>query len=102
MNPQHPIRPDSPLPPGATRIADGVNFNKFPARITSRFPILPSQPATRRMCLQERNRTLNAAQLIGEIGIAVATGLTAHDLAAFCDQHPMASEGISKAARTLF
>ncbi|MDD3576714.1 hypothetical protein [Halothiobacillus sp.] len=54
------------------------------------------------MCLQERNRTLNAAQLIGEIGIAVATGLTAHDLAAFCDQHPMASEGISKAARTLF
>lgn len=45
---------------------------------------------------------LDAAQLIGEIGIAVATGLTAHDLAAFCDQHPMASEGISKAARTLF
>jgi len=45
---------------------------------------------------------LDAEQLIGEIGIAVATGLTAHDLAAFCDQHPMASEGISKAARTLF
>lgn len=45
---------------------------------------------------------LDAGQLVGEIGIAVATGLTAHDLAAFCDQHPMASEGISKAARTLF
>jgi len=45
---------------------------------------------------------LDAGQLIGEIGTAVANGLTAHDLAAFCDQHPMASEGISKAARTLF
>lgn len=45
---------------------------------------------------------LDAGQLIGEIGIAVANGLTAHDLAAFCDQHPMASEGISKAARSLF
>lgn len=45
---------------------------------------------------------LDAGQLIGEIGLAVAKGLTARDLAAFCDQHPMASEGISKAARQLF
>ncbi|MHB8920027.1 MAG: dihydrolipoyl dehydrogenase [Halothiobacillus sp.] len=45
---------------------------------------------------------LDAEQLIGEIGLAVSKGLTARDLAAFCDPHPMASEGISKAARSLF
>lgn len=45
---------------------------------------------------------LDAAQLVGQIGLAVSKGLTARDLAAFCDQHPMASEGISKAARSLF
>lgn len=45
---------------------------------------------------------LDAAQLVGQIGLAVSRGLTAHDLAAFCDQHPMASEGISRAARQLF
>lgn len=45
---------------------------------------------------------LDAEQLIGQLGLAVSKNLTAHDLAAFCDQHPMASEGISKAARSLF
>jgi len=45
---------------------------------------------------------LDAGQLVGEIGLAVSKGLTAGDLAAFCDQHPMSSEGISKAARQLF
>ncbi len=45
---------------------------------------------------------MDAAQLVGEIGLAVSRHLTARDLAAFCDQHPMASEGISKAARRLF
>lgn len=45
---------------------------------------------------------IDAGQLIGEIGLAVSRRLTARDLAAFCDQHPMASEGISKAARHLF
>lgn len=45
---------------------------------------------------------LDAGQLIGQIGLAVSKGLTARDLAAFCDQHPMANEGISKAARRLF
>lgn len=45
---------------------------------------------------------LDAGQLVGQLGLAVAKGLTARDLAAFCDQHPMASEGISKAARQLF
>ncbi|MHB1676490.1 MAG: dihydrolipoyl dehydrogenase [Sulfuriferula sp.] len=45
---------------------------------------------------------VDAAQLIGEIGLAVSRGLSARDLAAFCDQHPMASEGISAAARSLF
>ncbi|AOV16846.1 dihydrolipoyl dehydrogenase [Acidihalobacter aeolianus] len=45
---------------------------------------------------------IDAGQLIGQIGLAVSKGLTARDLAAFCDQHPMASEGISKAARRLF
>lgn len=45
---------------------------------------------------------IDAEQLVGQIGLAVSRGLTAHDLAAFCDQHPMASEGISRAARQLF
>lgn len=45
---------------------------------------------------------MDAGQLVGEIGLAVSKGLTARDLAAFCDQHPMSSEGISKAARQLF
>lgn len=45
---------------------------------------------------------LDAEQLIGQIGLATSKGLTARDLASFCDQHPMANEGISKAARQLF
>ncbi|MHB8252860.1 MAG: dihydrolipoyl dehydrogenase [Acidiferrobacter sp.] len=45
---------------------------------------------------------IDAANLIGEIGQAVANGLTAHQLARFPDQHPMASEGIGQAARALF
>lgn len=45
---------------------------------------------------------LDAGQLVGQIGLGLSRGLTARDLAAFCDQHPMASEGISKAARALF
>ena len=44
---------------------------------------------------------VDAGNLVGEIGIAVANGLTAYDLARFPDQHPMASEGIGKAARRL-
>ncbi|BAM07452.1 dihydrolipoyl dehydrogenase [Leptospirillum ferrooxidans] len=45
---------------------------------------------------------IDAENLIGEIGLAVSAGLSAMDLASFADQHPMASEGISKAARSLF
>lgn len=45
---------------------------------------------------------IDAGLLIGEIGIATAKHLTAYDLAKFSDQHPMSSEGISKAARALF
>jgi len=45
---------------------------------------------------------VDAGNLIGEIGLALAGGLTARDLASFADQHPMASEGIGKAARSLF
>lgn len=45
---------------------------------------------------------IDAGNLIGEIGLAVANRLTAHDLARFADQHPMASEGIGKAARRVF
>ncbi len=44
---------------------------------------------------------VDAAQLIGEIGVAVAAGLSAYELARFPDQHPMAAEGISHAARAL-
>jgi len=45
---------------------------------------------------------IDAENLIGEIGLAVSAGLSARDLASFSDQHPMSSEGISKAARSLF
>ncbi len=44
---------------------------------------------------------VDAASLVGEIGLAVAGRLTARDLAHFPDQHPMAAEGIGKAARSL-
>jgi dihydrolipoamide dehydrogenase len=44
---------------------------------------------------------IDAANLIGEIGTGVAAGLTAYQLARFADPHPMASEGIGKAARRL-
>jgi dihydrolipoamide dehydrogenase len=44
---------------------------------------------------------LDAENLISEIGLAVARGLTARDLAEFPGQHPMASEAIAKAARAL-
>ncbi len=45
---------------------------------------------------------IDADHLIGEMGQAMAHGLTARDLATFADPHPMASEGIGKAARQLF
>jgi dihydrolipoamide dehydrogenase len=44
---------------------------------------------------------VDAAQLIGEIGQAVSAGLDAWDLARFPSQHPMAGEGIAKAARSI-
>jgi dihydrolipoamide dehydrogenase len=44
---------------------------------------------------------VDAGNLIGEIGLALSGGLTAYDLSRFADQHPMASEGIGKAARSL-
>lgn len=44
---------------------------------------------------------IDAGNLIGEIGLACANGLTAQQLAAFADQHPMTSEGIGHAARSL-
>jgi dihydrolipoamide dehydrogenase len=44
---------------------------------------------------------IDAAQLIGQIGEAVAAGLTAYDLARFADQHPTAAESIGKAARSI-
>jgi dihydrolipoamide dehydrogenase len=45
---------------------------------------------------------IDAGNLIGEIGIAVAGRLTARDIACFADQHPMSAEGVSRAARSLF
>lgn len=45
---------------------------------------------------------IDAGMLIGQIGLATASALTAYDLARFADQHPMSSEGISHAARSLF
>ena len=44
---------------------------------------------------------VDAANLVGQVGTAVAAGLTAYQMARFADQHPMASEGIGKAARQL-
>ncbi len=44
---------------------------------------------------------IDADQLVGEIGLAVAAGLSAYDLARFPNQHPMAAEGITQAARAI-
>ena len=44
---------------------------------------------------------IDAGYLIGQLGIACSKSLTARDLAEFPDQHPMSSEGISAAARSL-
>jgi len=44
---------------------------------------------------------IDADNLIGELGIAIANGLNVKDIAEFANQHPMSSEGISKAARKL-
>ncbi|WP_298137861.1 dihydrolipoyl dehydrogenase [Acidiferrobacter sp.] len=44
---------------------------------------------------------IDAEQIIGDIGLAVAAGMTAYDLARFPAQHPMAAEGIGHAARTI-
>lgn len=45
---------------------------------------------------------IDAGNLIGEIGTAVAGRLTGRDLARFADQHPMSAEGVAHAARSLF
>ena len=44
---------------------------------------------------------IDADNLIGELGIAAMNRLNVKEIAAFANQHPMASEGISKAARKL-
>lgn len=44
---------------------------------------------------------IDAGSLIGQVGTAIAGGMTAYDLARFADQHPMSAEGIGKAARSL-
>ncbi len=44
---------------------------------------------------------IDADSLIGELGTAVANGLNVKQISEFADQHPMTSEGISKAARKL-
>ncbi len=42
-----------------------------------------------------------AGQLIGELATAIALGATIADVASVADQHPLAHEAISRAARTL-
>jgi hypothetical protein len=42
---------------------------------------------------------VGAADIIGEIGLAISSRLTAFDLSRFTDQDAMASGGIGKAAR---
>ncbi|MBS4729284.1 hypothetical protein MSM1_13385 [Mycobacterium sp. SM1] len=44
---------------------------------------------------------VDAALLIGQIGDALAAGLSAYELAQCADQHPTAAEGIGRAARAL-
>lgn len=44
---------------------------------------------------------IDAGSLIGQVGTAIAAGMTAYDLARFADQHPMSAEGIGNAARSL-
>src|SRR2546430_17042917 len=44
---------------------------------------------------------VGAADMIGELGLAVSSHLTPFDPSRFADQHQMASEGIGKAALTV-
>jgi len=44
---------------------------------------------------------IDVAQLVGQIGQAVAAGLSAYDLARFADQHPTVAEGVSRTARSV-
>lgn len=44
---------------------------------------------------------IDAGSLIGQVGTAIASGMTVYDLARFADQHPMSAEGVGNAARSL-
>jgi len=75
----------------------------------SRAQILDEPYGEIRLFFEERSLRLlggwvvgiDAGQLVGEIGVAIASQMSAFELARFADQHPMAAEGISKAARSV-
>lgn len=91
--------------------AAGVGFveGAYALAEDSRAQILDEPYGEIRLFFEERSLRLlggwvvgvDAAQLVGEIGVAIASGMGAFELARFADQHPMAAEGISKAARSV-
>lgn len=91
--------------------AAGVGFveGAYALAEDSRAQILDEPYGEIRLFFEERSLRLlggwvvgiDAGQLVGEIGVAVASGTSAFELARFADQHPMAAEGISKAARAV-
>ncbi len=44
---------------------------------------------------------IDSPSLINELGIAIANGLNARQIADYADQHPTTNEGISAAARSI-
>ncbi|MCL4422699.1 MAG: dihydrolipoyl dehydrogenase [Actinobacteria bacterium] len=93
----------------AKKNAISVVESAYPLEVDSRAQILDETYGEIRLFFEEHSLRLvggwvvgiDAAQLVGEIGIAVAMGMSAYEMARFADQHPMAAEGISRAARAV-
>ncbi len=97
------------LPEAAGREGVSLIESRYDFSGDSRAQILNETEGEIRLYFEKKTKVLkggwvvgiDAGNLIGEIGLAVSSGLSARDLARFADQHPMASEGIGKAARQI-
>lgn len=97
------------LPEAAEKAGISLLETRYDFAEDARAQILSETEGGLRLYFEKETRILkggwvvgiDAGNLIGEIGLAVSAGLTAKDLANFADQHPMAAEGIGKAARQL-
>jgi dihydrolipoamide dehydrogenase len=97
------------LPESARKTGVDLVETRYDFSEDSRAQILNEMEGEIRLYFEKKTHVLkggwvvgiDAGNLIGEIGLAVSAGLSARELSRFADQHPMASEGIGKAARQL-